>query len=286
MATTEDRISKKELGGDIGAGISGALLGALMSPLFSRQAGVSLTQQVGKSLYDNRDKISGPIFSRLSKEDERMFEGLVIKLNKQKVGDAKLAHKGVPYVDILNLLLKRMGPWASDRYRSIAIGIPKSATKKKKEAAKDGSYVETDLADSGENLDPQVQFLVESIEDVIRFGGDKVNQDPPDFEQGIEVVLQNLRIRNIVDADSAAAKISRWWHEPMNKDEVALVIAKGKQLLEAVSSDTPPQVIMTSNPIKWIVNNWLTPGETDTVKFKWPFTSAHHAAPPIRRSRR
>ena len=49
MATTEDKLSKKELGADIGAGVGGALFGALAGPFLARQAGVSLTQQVGRS---------------------------------------------------------------------------------------------------------------------------------------------------------------------------------------------------------------------------------------------
>ena len=276
---TEDKLSKKELGGDVGAGVAGALLGALMSPLFTRQAGVSLTQQVGKSLYDNRDKITGPIFSRLSKEDERMFEGLVVKLNEKD-----LEHLGIPYIDILNMLLKRMGPWASDRYRSIAIGIPNPPAKSKKVRLVEKRTGDiTDTEESTAPVNPQVQFLVETIEDVIRFGGDQVNVEPVSFEQGITVVLQNLRVRNIVDADSAAAKISRWWHEPMNKEDVDAIVAKGKELLEVIMAEPPLQTIRTINPVKWLVGLCAV-GSTDKVVFGLPPKAA--ASTPIRRSRR
>ena len=282
MATTEDKLSKKDLGGDIGAGIGGALLGALISPMFARQAGVSLTQQVGKSLYENRDRITGPIFSRLSKEDEQMFEALVVKLNEKK-----LKHLGIPYIDILNLLLKRMGPWASDRYRSIAIGLPNPPAKTKKVRLvekKTGDI--TDTEESTAPVNPQVQFLVESVEDVIRFGGDKVNQDPPAFEQGIEVVLQNLRIRNIVDADSAAAKLSRWWNEPDAYTVADKYIANHiRKFADSIDSTDQAPKKFAWFPIWFFF--FLTGGGSLAKPSLLPFKSNHHRdAPPIRRSRR
>ncbi len=278
----EDRISKKELGGDIGAGAAGALLGALMSPMFARQAGVTLTQQVGKSLYENRDRITGPIFSRLSKEDERMFEALVIKLS-----GLSHSHQDVPFVDILNLLMKRMGPWASDRYRSIAIGIPNPPVKTKKVRLIEKQTGDiTDTEESSAPVNPQVQFLVETIDDVIRFGGTQVGETPPKFEQGINTVLENLRIRNIVDADSAAAKISRWWNEP-DAYKVADEYIAGhiRDLVAANGTADKESRQFAWFPI-WIFMTLI--GNGSLVKPSlWPFKSNHHRdAPPITRSRR
>lgn len=204
-----DRVSKKEFASDVGTGLGGAVLGALMSPLFNRNnPAMTITRQLGDVLVANKDKLTAPFFSSLSKEDERMFEGIAVCVQGK--------HGEMPYSDILNMLLAKMGPWASDRFRSIVIGIPSpQKTSKKTVTKQDGTTEVVASSDAGEPAsDLRVLYLTRVIEDILRFGlvTDSPSGKPSvNLDKGIDKVIEDLRVRNVADAKSATAAVSRWW---------------------------------------------------------------------------
>jgi hypothetical protein len=209
-----ESVSKKEFAAATGTGLGGAILGALMSPLFNRNPAMSITRQLGDVLVANKDKLTAPFFSSLSKEDERMFEGISLCMQGK--------HGEMPYADILDMLLAKMGPWASDRFRSIVIGIPNpQKTSKKTVTKQDGTTEVVASSDAGEpSNDLRVLYLTKVIEDILRFG--MVKDSPSgkpfvDLERGIDKAIENLRVRNVADAKSATAAVSRWWStQPLN----------------------------------------------------------------------
>lgn len=238
---TEDRLSRKEIGGDIGAGLGGALLGAFMSPMFARQTGMSFTQQVGQGLVRNKDVLTAPFFSQLSRDDERIYGGVELDLTGE--------HGGVPYKDILTQLYKRMGPWASDRFRSIVIGIPIKSKKETKKITKRDNSTEEVTSEDTATENRRATFLKEVIGDIIRFSGTDANETPPRFEKGIEEVLKNLKVRNIADADSMTAKISRWWNEPLDeKSDRELALA-----VDALKAKLPKPEPVSVGPLGYLI---------------------------------
>lgn len=211
MENGKDKLSKANLAGDVGAGISGALIGALMSPFFNRQKGMAFTSQIGQALYDNRAKITAPLISSLSKDDESMYTSIELLMTSKN---------GNKYKDAVTQLLKAMGFPASNRFRSIIIKLPnpqKSDAKRVSNASGTTEelhehpveYTATDL---------RVTYLKDVIDDVFRFSGADAVKDPPDYTKGIKTVLENLKVRNIADADSVASEISRWWNEASPRD--------------------------------------------------------------------
>lgn len=197
--TTKDRVTKAEAGTSIGSGILGGLLGTVLTNRGNPALGI--TSQLGKVLFENRDQITAPFFSRLSAKDEQIYAGIELQLTDEER-------------DIMTLLLKRMGLWASNNFRGLVIAIPNPKSIHKKTVKKnDGTETveENDIKDAP--TDTRLLFLRAVIGDIIRFGKPGVDQVPPNYENGIEEVLKNLKIRNYVDADSATAKISRWWNE-------------------------------------------------------------------------
>ena len=193
-----------------------SLLGGMASGfLFQRQAGSSFSSHVGQVLSNNKEAIakvaSGPIFSRLSQKDEQMFAGVEIYITGN--------HCGMHRKDILTKLLGRMGTWASDRFRSIVIGIPNP---ERKDGHKVGDKTVSVPIEYTEH-DLRVKFLNATIDDVIRFG--TLLDGAFNVEQGIERVLINLKVRNVADADSVISEVARFWHGPKEESLGAVALA-------------------------------------------------------------
>ncbi len=237
---TEDKLTKKEFGADIATGLGGAILGAVMSPMMARTAGVGITRTIGESLMKNKEALSAPFFSKFSKEDERQAIGIELKMN-----NLKREHNGVPFKDILTLFYVALGPHATDRFRSISIGIPMPSGKKdKKKITKKTGEVEETESEAPTDENPRVQFLIDTIEDIIRFGKPGVDQTQPDFTAGIEQVLRNLKVRNVADANSLTAKVSRWWADKPLEDGTELAKAAACKWLGVESyNDITPEMV-------------------------------------------